>query len=182
MIISAPGFGALLLATLPPSATIRPLPTGGPTSTKWAHRLIIFRCPNLELLLPSEHMLLLTRSSYEAADDGWLGLRQRDSATMKTQFQDTPSCGMAQWYVEPAANHAVDGQGYSVALSGTGVLAVNGVPNLNSSYTLGGLGNSNWSNTTWENHLLTSGWQLMSNPYLATLQQITSNTGLDSNT
>jgi hypothetical protein len=65
-----------------------------------------------------------------------------------------------------------------VALGNSGTLTVNGPANLNISYTITA-SNSNWSNTTYQHHLLTSGWQLVSNPYLATLVPSTSNTGMD---
>jgi PKD repeat protein len=88
------------------------------------------------------------------------------------------ACGMAQWYVEPGTDVANAGQGYSVALISNGTISVNGPSNLNSSYTISG-NNSNWSNTTYQGHLLTSGWQLVSNPYLATLVIKTNNPGMD---
>jgi uncharacterized membrane protein len=63
-------------------------------------------------------------------------------------------------------------------LVNSGTLTVSGTANLNSSYAVSS-NNSNWSNTTYQGHLLTSGWQLVSNPYLAPLVINTSNTGID---
>ncbi len=89
------------------------------------------------------------------------------------------TCGMAQWYVEPGAASSNSGQGYSVVLPGSGVLTLTGSPNVTPSYTFNSLANSGWINTTAENHTLTAGWYLMSNPYLATLVLNTANTGID---
>jgi len=84
------------------------------------------------------------------------------------------SCGMAQWYVEPGTNHATNGLGYSVReSSGAGTLTLTGTANLGSSYQLTGLTNSDWTNTTEQGRPLGSGWQLVSNPYLATIQPST---------
>jgi autotransporter-associated beta strand protein len=92
------------------------------------------------------------------------------------------TCGMAQWYVEPGTSIAQPGHGYSVILpssGGPGTFSVTGAPNLDSSYTLTGITNSNWTNSTAEHHNLSSGWQLASNPYSATLQINTTNGGID---
>ncbi len=88
------------------------------------------------------------------------------------------TCGMAQWFVETAGN-AVNGQGYSILKYGAGVLNLNGTPNLNSTYTISGLTNSNWNNTSLQHRSMSSGWQLVSNPYLATLQITNANAGFD---
>lgn len=89
------------------------------------------------------------------------------------------SCGLSQWKVEQASGHAQVGVGYSVALTGSGTLSVTGAPNLNSSYTISGLTNSNWSNASAQGRLMNSGWSLLSNPYLASLNISTNNPGFD---
>ena len=89
------------------------------------------------------------------------------------------ACGVASWTVESGLTPAVNGQGYSVILQNSGVLTVNGLPNVAPSYALD-LTNSNWTNTTAEHHTLTSGWHLLSNPYLATMVLNTSGgSGID---
>ena len=89
------------------------------------------------------------------------------------------TCGLQQWKVETSGN-AQNGVGYSVVRAGTGTLVLNGAPNLNASYSVSGLTNSGWSNTTVQNHTENSGWQLVSNPYLATLNISSVPTGFDS--
>lgn len=88
------------------------------------------------------------------------------------------TCALAQWEVVTTGN-AVNGMGYSVLKQGAGALTLSGTANLNASYTVNNLTNSNWSNTTLQNRHTKSGWQLLSNPYLATLQITTNNTGID---
>jgi hypothetical protein len=79
------------------------------------------------------------------------------------------TCGVAQWYVESGSTPDTTGKGYSVLFAGAGTLTVNGQPNIATSYTLDGLTNGNWHNQTVQHHTLTSGWHLVTNPYLATL-------------
>jgi len=88
------------------------------------------------------------------------------------------TCGMAQWKVEVTGSMQ-NGLGYSVLKPGNGTLVLNGTANLNSSYSISGLTNSNWSNQTLQHHTETSGWQLISNPYLATLNLTTTPAGFD---
>jgi|GEM_PF-6241500 len=85
------------------------------------------------------------------------------------------SCGANCWKVVTAGN-AENGKGYSVSKNGTGVLTLNGNANLDATYTVNGLGNSNWSNSASYNVTapfttitIKSGWHLIANPYLATL-------------
>jgi uncharacterized protein YodC (DUF2158 family) len=88
------------------------------------------------------------------------------------------TCGLDQWKVVISGS-AENGLGYSLLKPGTGTLVLNGTANLNSGYSLSGLLNSNWSNTTLQTHTETSGWQLVSNPYLATLNISTASSGMD---
>lgn len=78
------------------------------------------------------------------------------------------NCGFEAWKVLTGGN-AVNGKGYSVAKTGSGVLTVNGTPNTATSYSVTGITNSNWTNTTAQSRLLQSGWNLVGNPYLAEL-------------
>ncbi len=89
------------------------------------------------------------------------------------------TCAMAAWYVEPQTDLAANGEGYSVLKAGPATISVTGTANLSNSYTLTGLTNSNWQNTTLQGHNLKSGWHLMGNPYLATLNLTTVNAGFD---
>jgi len=82
------------------------------------------------------------------------------------------SCPMATWTVAASGNNAVPLKGYSVAKTGSGTLTVHGTPNTASSYSLNNLANSNWTKGTLQHPSSTaygSGWQLVSNPYNATL-------------
>ena len=87
-------------------------------------------------------------------------------------------CSYAQWKVEVAGS-TQNGMGYSILNIGAGTLTLTGQPNLNASYTLTGLTNSNWSNTTLQGHTINSGWHLLANPYLATLNIQTTNSDFD---
>jgi hypothetical protein len=85
------------------------------------------------------------------------------------------NCGVECWKAI-TTGAAQNGKGYSVAKTGTGVLTLSGTANLNSVYTVGGLTNSNWSNTSsyhftapFTTLTVRSGWHLISNPYLANL-------------
>ena len=112
-------------------------------------------------------------------DEYWSGANTPYGNVFSLDQSHGASCGMAQWYVEPGTAPAVVGKGYSVVLAGTGVLSLTGSANVGSSYTLSPLANSNWVNTTYEHHTLSSGWQLVSNPYQATLALNTGNPGMD---
>lgn len=80
------------------------------------------------------------------------------------------TCTSAQWIAEAASSgNMTDGRGYAVAKPGAGVFTVTGNPNLNATYALSGLTNSNWTNSTLQGHTVTSGWHLIANPYLASL-------------
>ena len=88
------------------------------------------------------------------------------------------TCGMEQWYAMSGGT-LLNGSGYSYRQAGAGVLTLSGAANLSSSYTISNLNNSGWSNTTMQNHTENSGWQLVSNPYLATLSISSIASGLD---
>ena len=78
------------------------------------------------------------------------------------------SCELAQWMVETGGN-ATNGVGYSVMKNGSGTLTLSGAPNL-SDVTVTGLTNTNgWTNHSAEGRLYSSGWQLLSNPFLSTI-------------
>ncbi len=85
-----------------------------------------------------------------------------------TEAKGVSGCGIAQWKVENSGN-AGNGQGYSVLKNGTGTISLNGTPNLNTSYTVAGLTNSNWNNTSKQGRAMHSGWNLVANPYPASL-------------
>jgi hypothetical protein len=87
-------------------------------------------------------------------------------------------CGMQQWKVLTTGS-AQNGVGYSVVKSDSGKVVLNGTANLNESYSLPGLTNSGWTNTTLQGHTESSGWQLVSNPYLASLNLNAVPTGFD---
>ena len=78
------------------------------------------------------------------------------------------ACSIAGWNVEASGNNATPSKGYSIAKTGSGTLTVTGNANLNSSYSQTG-NNSNWNNATLQAHPMSSGWLMVSNPYLATL-------------
>lgn len=78
------------------------------------------------------------------------------------------NCGFEAWKVLTGGN-AVNGKGYSVAKTGAGTLTVTGTPNTSASYSVTGITNSNWTNTTVQSRTLQSGWNLVGNPYLAEL-------------
>ena len=78
------------------------------------------------------------------------------------------SCAEAQWKVETSGT-AQNGLGYSILRAGTGTLTLSGTANLNSSYTVSNLTNSGWSNTSLQGRPYDAGWQLVANPYQATI-------------
>ncbi len=78
------------------------------------------------------------------------------------------SCAQAGWKVEPNTAAATPAKGFSVAKTNAGVLSVTGTANLNASYTQTGA-NGNWGNSSLQGRPMTSGWLLVANPYLATL-------------
>ena len=78
------------------------------------------------------------------------------------------SCEEAQWKVETGGT-AQNGLGYSILKVGAGTLTLTGTANLASSYTVSGLTNSGWNNTSLQNRPYDGGWQLLANPYLATI-------------
>ena len=78
------------------------------------------------------------------------------------------SCAEAQWKVETSGT-AQNGLGYSILRAGTGTLTLSGTANLNSSYTINNLTNSGWSNTSLQGRPYDAGWQMVSNPYQATI-------------
>jgi len=87
-------------------------------------------------------------------------------------------CGMQQWEAVNSGN-LQNATGYSYKQAGSSVFTLSGNANLTSSYTVNGITNSNWSNNTLEGHNLSSGWELVSNPYLATLNISSIDAGLD---
>ncbi|MDB5283157.1 MAG: hypothetical protein JWO06_2232, partial [Bacteroidota bacterium] len=90
------------------------------------------------------------------------------------------TCTSAQWYAETiSSGNAVNGVGYAVARLGAGILTLSGAPNLAPNYSVPNLTNTNWSNVTLQGHTVSSGWHLVSNPYLATLDISTASAGFD---
>ena len=78
------------------------------------------------------------------------------------------SCEEAQWKVETGGT-AQNALGYSILKVGAGTLTLTGTANLASSYTVSGLTNGGWNNTSLQNRPYDGGWQLLANPYLATI-------------
>lgn len=76
------------------------------------------------------------------------------------------SCHLAGWIVR-SAGFMSNGLGYGMAIAGAGTADVTGVPNLNASYTQTNLNNSSWSTSSLQGSTYSSGWHLLSNPYLA---------------
>ena len=83
------------------------------------------------------------------------------------------TCDLQGWYIVKTGN-AENGRGYSVSKTGAGTLTITGAPNQVTSYTRTGLTNSGWTNTTFQGHTDTSGWHILSNPWLANLELSTS--------
>ncbi len=88
------------------------------------------------------------------------------------------SCAMEQWEVITTGS-AQNGLGYSYLKIGAGKLSLSGAPNLDNDYSVTGLTNSGWSNTSLQGHNYNSGWQLISNPYLAELNLMQTSAGFD---
>ncbi|MFN8286280.1 MAG: DUF2341 domain-containing protein [Chitinophagales bacterium] len=82
------------------------------------------------------------------------------------------SCNVAGWKVEAASTPLAAGKGYSVRKVGAGTLVLNGYVQIDQSYTQTGT-NSNWTNTSLQGRPTVSGWTMVSNPYLATLDLTT---------
>jgi chitodextrinase len=87
-------------------------------------------------------------------------------------------CALQQWEVVTSGN-AQNALGYSYLKAGPGKLILNGTLNLDTMYSTGGVTNSGWSNTSLQGHTYTSGWQLISNPYLAELDLTQTPAGFD---
>jgi len=88
------------------------------------------------------------------------------------------ACALQQWEVTTSGN-AQNMLGYSYLNPGAGKLILKGMPNLDSIYTISGLTNSNWANTSLQGHHYNSGWQLISNPYLAEVNLTQTQAGFD---
>ena len=89
------------------------------------------------------------------------------------------TCGVQVWNALTSGT-TVNGKGYSVARTGAGTLTLNGAPNLNSTYSVSGLGNTGYSNSAsyaqtppLTTVTINSGWHLVANPYLADLNLTT---------
>ncbi len=91
-------------------------------------------------------------------------------SVMSYNQNNVTACSLAGWYVEAATSLAVNGKGYTVAKTGAGVLTLTGKPNLNTSgYPQTNLSNGGWQHTSLQGRQMRSGWQLVSNPYIAEL-------------
>ncbi|MFN8276572.1 MAG: hypothetical protein U0T84_03745 [Chitinophagales bacterium] len=79
-------------------------------------------------------------------------------------------CALKGWEVVTAG--AMDNaRGYSTYQNGGAAINVSGTPNLAASYTVNGISNTGWaSHTSLQGHTFTAGWNLVGNPYLASLQ------------
>ncbi len=94
------------------------------------------------------------------------------TGNMAQYDEDAPGaaiCDLQGWKIIKTGN-TENARGYSVSRAGAGSLTISGTPNLASSYTRTGLTNSNWTNTTLQGHVDTSGWHILSNPWLANLE------------
>ena len=78
------------------------------------------------------------------------------------------SCELAQWMVEASGN-AENGLGYSVVRHGTGTLTINGQANLTDVQVQNLTNTNGWTNTSHQGRPYESGWQLLANPYQATI-------------
>lgn len=88
------------------------------------------------------------------------------------------SCSLAGWEVMGGGN-ADNSRGYSAYLTGAGApLSVTGAPNMAASYSLSGLTNTGWTNTTLQGRTQNGGWSLVGNPYLSTVN-LAAKAGLD---
>lgn len=79
-------------------------------------------------------------------------------------------CSLAGWEVVSSGS-AENARGYSAYLTGAGTpLSVNGVANMSSTYTKGGNTNTGWPiHFTLQGRQQSSGWALVGNPYLSTI-------------
>ncbi|MFN8285475.1 MAG: PKD domain-containing protein [Chitinophagales bacterium] len=77
-------------------------------------------------------------------------------------------CNVAGWHVEPAGAMMDAGKGFSVRMIGAGAIAVNGAPHLDTAYTRDAT-NGGWANVSLQGRPTVSGWTMVANPYLATL-------------
>ena len=90
-------------------------------------------------------------------------------AKFDENWPDAATCNLQGWYIVKTGN-TENGRGYSVSRTGAGILSLTGVPNQATSYTRSSLTNSGWSNITIQGHRDTSGWHILSNPWLANLE------------
>ncbi|MFN8310393.1 MAG: T9SS type A sorting domain-containing protein [Chitinophagales bacterium] len=80
------------------------------------------------------------------------------------------TCALKGWEAITSGN-TDNGRGYSAYQTGSSVLSLTGALNQSASYTVSGISNTNWaSHTTLQGRTFTSGWNLVGNPYLASLQ------------
>lgn len=80
------------------------------------------------------------------------------------------SCPQYGWYAQGAGANSIVGVGYSAKLT-AGVYTLTGVPYQNTTYTVSGLANSNWTCETVQSNSqpfnYVSGWHMLANPYLS---------------
>lgn len=92
---------------------------------------------------------------------------------------DAAVCNLQGWYIVKTGN-TENARGYSVSRTGAGLLSITGAPNQGTSYTRTSLTNSGWSNMTLQGHRDTSGWHILSNPWLANLElSLSGGAGMD---
>ncbi|MFN8288226.1 MAG: PKD domain-containing protein [Chitinophagales bacterium] len=82
------------------------------------------------------------------------------------------SCNVAGWKVEGIGSPLIPAKGYSVRKVGAGTLVLSGTAHTDPAYLQTGT-NSNWSNVSLQGRPTVSGWTMVSNPYLATLDLTT---------
>lgn len=90
------------------------------------------------------------------------------------------SCALACWKVITGGT-TVNAKGYSAYLTGTTStpLTLKGKANMSASYSVAGLTNSNWTNSSLQGNSYRSGWALVGNPYLSNLNLAGTHTGFD---
>ncbi len=89
-------------------------------------------------------------------------------AKFDENWPDAAVCNLQGWYIVKTGN-TENARGYSVSRGGAGILSITGNANQATSYTRTSLTNSGWSNMTLQGHRDTSGWHILSNPWLANL-------------
>lgn len=101
-------------------------------------------------------------------DEMWLQSGSNYGNVFEYDESNVTFCHLEAWKVRSAGN-AQNGRGYSVVKSGSGKLVLTG-PTNTGNYTVTGLTRSGWTSiVTPQGNFYESGWSLLGNPYLASL-------------